>query len=69
MCEACHIVPFVKSDNANMYNVNNGLLLSANLHELFDKHLISVNMLGIVVLSSKVLSKDTFKNYHKYDDM
>jgi hypothetical protein len=33
-CQACHIEPFKKSKNNN---VENGLLLNYNLHNLFDK--------------------------------
>lgn len=69
ICNACHIIQFAESDNANLFNVNNGLLLSASLQMLFDKYLLSINESGIVVLSNKVLSKDTFSGYHKYNGL
>ncbi len=69
MCEACHIVPFAESDNSNKYNVNNGIFLTGGLHTLFDKHKLSINKLGIVTLSNEMLSKKSFKNYHKYHGM
>ena len=69
ICNACHIIPFAESDIVNLYNVNNGLLLSASLHILFDKHLLSINESGTVVLSDKILSKDTFNSYHKYNGL
>lgn len=69
ICEACHIVPFAESDNTNLYNVNNGILLSASLHKLFDKYLMSIDSMGVVVLSKKVLSQNTFKNYHEYNGL
>jgi len=69
ICEACHIIPFCESNNMNMYDVNNGLLLSSGLHTLFDKYMFSIDKDGIVVFSDKVLTKSSFKNYHKYHNM
>lgn len=69
MCQACHIIPFADSDHTNKYNVNNGLLLTASLHVLFDKHLLSVNAKGMVILSKKMLLGKTYENYHKYHKM
>lgn len=69
ICEACHIIPFCESDYTNMYNINNGLLLSSGLHKLFDQYSMSIDNDGIVVLSEKILSKSSFKNYHKYHNM
>ena len=69
MCEACHIIPYSESDYNNMYNVNNGLLLSSGLHTLFDKYMFSINKNGIIVLSKKMLDKSSYKNYHKYHNM
>lgn len=69
ICEACHIIPFCESDNMNMYDVTNGLLLSSGLHTLFDKYMFSIDANGVVVLSKKILNKPSFKNYHKYHNM
>jgi hypothetical protein len=41
-CEASHIVPFAE-DKINKYNIDNGILLRADLHKLFDKYLVSIN--------------------------
>lgn len=57
MCEACHIIPFCESDNSNMYSVNNGIILSANLHKLFDKYFLSIDETGKVILSKNVIQK------------
>lgn len=69
MCEACHIVPYSESEYEQMYDVNNGLLLTSSLHKLFDKHLLSINENGKVILSKNVLQKQSYKNYHKYNGL
>jgi predicted restriction endonuclease len=69
MCEACHIIPFADSDVTQMYDINNGLLLSCSLHKLFDKHLMTIDEYGMVILSQSVLSKRSYQNYHKYHKM
>ena len=38
--EACHIIPFSECNN---YDANNGLLLSCNIHKLFDDFDMSIN--------------------------
>jgi predicted restriction endonuclease len=40
-CEAAHIIPV--SDNGS-YSIDNGILLSANIHKTFDKYLWSINI-------------------------
>ena len=64
--EACHIVPFCESDNKNMYDINNGILLSSELHKLFDKHLISIND-NKVVISNKILINSNNIDIIKYN--
>jgi hypothetical protein len=39
-CEAAHIVPYNK---CRSYGINNGILLSRNVHKLFDDYLWSIN--------------------------
>jgi len=57
-CEASHIVPF-SEDNVNRYNTDNGILLRADLHKLFDKYLVSINpTTNTFVINKKYLSKD-----------
>ena len=38
--EAAHIIPVSENEN---YDIDNGLLLSANIHKTFDKYLWSIN--------------------------
>ena len=54
-CEAAHIIPFVDSDESNKYNIDNGILLSASIHKLFDKYLWSINELSEIVISNELL--------------
>jgi predicted restriction endonuclease len=42
-CEIAHILPFCECNELQKYDVNNGLLLSANIHKLFDKYIFSIN--------------------------
>ena len=39
-CEACHIIPYAICKN---FDVDNGLLLSSDLHKTFDKYCWSIN--------------------------
>lgn len=43
ICEACHIIPYCDSDDAHIYDINNGLLLNRNIHKLFDEHLVTID--------------------------
>jgi hypothetical protein len=69
VCEACHIDPFSTCENSKKYDVNNGIFLSADLHKLFDKHLFTVGETGKVIMSTQLLSDESYKDYHKYDGM
>ena len=42
-CEVAHILPFCECSSSQKYDVYNGLVLSANLHKLFDKYIFSIN--------------------------
>ena len=55
---ASHILPWVDSDNDERLDENNGLLLSASIDKLFDKHYISFDDNGFMVVSNK------FKQIH-----
>lgn len=56
MCEAAHIIPYCDSNNDTQYDVDNGLLLEAGIHKLFDKHMWSINQNSVVVVSNKLLN-------------
>lgn len=51
---ASHIVPWAESDNNERLDVHNGLLLSPTYDALFDKHLISFDNSGKIILSDNI---------------
>jgi hypothetical protein len=51
---ASHILPWSKATDAERLDPNNGLLLSANLDALFDKHLISFGPEGEILFSTLI---------------
>jgi hypothetical protein len=60
LLEAAHIVPHVQGVN---YRVSNGMLLRADIHTLYDLHLLSVDERGRVQLS-KQLALSEYRTYH-----
>lgn len=51
---ASHIVPWSKSTDSERIDIHNGLLLSPTYDALFDKHLISFENDGKIILSNKI---------------
>ena len=51
---ASHIVPWSKSTDNERLDVSNGILLSPNYDALFDKHLITFENSGKIILSDKI---------------
>jgi hypothetical protein len=56
--EASHIRPWADSNDSQRLDPNNGLLLTANLHKLFDAGLISFEDSGKMIVSSKLSSSE-----------
>ena len=52
--EASHIKPWADSNDSERLDPNNGLLLTASLHKLFDAGLISFEDSGKMLVSSKL---------------
>jgi len=68
VCEVAHIKPFSESNSEEKYDPNNGLLLSADLHKLFDAKLFTINSETFELkLKDEVLSDEDFKDYFKYN--
>ena len=62
-CQVCHIIPFsVCETEFEQYNINNGLLLSNNLHKEFDDYKFSINPKTLKI----EINHDKIKN-GKYD--
>ncbi|MDE3182846.1 MAG: HNH endonuclease [Bacteroidota bacterium] len=55
---ASHIVPWKGSSNDERLDVNNGILLSPTYDALFDKHLISFENTGKIILSDPLLKSN-----------
>jgi len=58
---ASHIVPWKDSKKSERLDPENGILLSPNYDALFDKHLISFELNGNIVISKKLSSEDLIK--------
>lgn len=65
---ASHIVPFKDCNIKEAFDINNGLLLSANADALFDKHLISVNDEGFLVFSRKINNTEFKREFSMSND-
>ena len=55
---ASHIKEFAASNIKEAIDINNGLLLCANHDKLFDRHLISFDTNGKIIISKKIDEKD-----------
>ena len=55
---ASHIVPWSQSNDEEKLDVNNGILLSPNFDALFDRHLISFENDGSILISDKLTQED-----------
>ena len=65
VCQACHIIPFSICTEEQKYDSNNGLLLSADIHLLFDDYLLSINPIrSCVVLCNELLNDIHYNIYH-----
>ena len=69
--QACHVKPFSKCDFTNKYDKNNGILLKADLHELFDDYIFSINPdTFIVEFNNNFFKKEeNFKEYGRFDGL
>ena len=55
---ASHIVPWSEANTFERQDINNGLLLVAHLDQLFDRHLISFDSDGFILISSELSGGD-----------
>jgi putative restriction endonuclease len=62
---ASHIKPFIKSDDIEAYDANNGLLLSKNMDSLFDLGYITFDNQGNIIFAKDLSKevKDFVSNY------
>lgn len=59
--KASHIIPWKDSTDSQRLDIENGLLLSPNLDDLFDKHLISFKDDGQILISKRLESTNYVK--------
>ncbi len=70
-CQVAHIWDFAKCDNASKYNPDNGLLMCANWHLLFDANLMRLEpvqgVMGMVkiILASELKYSELYKYHNK----
>ena len=67
MCDVAHIIPFNNPNEYERYDPDNGLILSKELHGLFDKKLLKINpdTLTIEIAPEKLQNKKNSCNrYH-----
>ena len=65
VCQACHIIPYALCNENEKYDINNGLLLSADIHILFDKYMISINPItSTIYLINELLNDEMYNKYH-----
>jgi len=55
---ASHIVPWQMSSDEEKLDADNGILLSPNYDALFDKHLISFDDDGLIIISDRLMNED-----------
>ena len=63
-CDACHIIPY----GIGLNNINNSLLLTKSLHNLFDEGYWTIDYkTGKIIISPMILHEET--SIHKYLDI
>jgi predicted restriction endonuclease len=65
LCEACHIIPYSESKNCD---VDNGLLMTATFHKLFDTYRMTIDSATSKVRISNSMPTRTYNNYKVYDN-
>lgn len=68
LLRASHVRPWANSTHVERLSKHNGLLLSAHLDALFDRHLISFDEIGKIKISA-TLSRSTRKAYGLHENL
>jgi hypothetical protein len=69
VCQVAHIFSFKDSNNEERYDPENGFLLSAELHLLFDNSTFKFKIdpdTSIMTFSDEILNNPSMKDYHQY---
>jgi len=69
-CNVCHIWNYSFCDDNSKYDINNGLLLCANTHSYFDKHLIKFKIIDYnnAMVSIQIDDKLKHCKIYKYNN-
>ncbi len=65
ICQVAHIYPYSKCEFNEKYDDSNGLLLSAELHLLFDNNKFKIEPETQIMTFSQDILNDTTMNYYK----
>ncbi len=65
--QACHIIPH--SENKNNSFVNNGLLLTANIHRTFDTYKWAINPNTLIIEVKKSVNEKDIGDIREYEGM
>lgn len=69
VCQVAHIFSFKDSNNEERYDPENGFLLSAELHLIFDNPTFKFKIdpdTSIMTFSDEILNNPSMKDYHQY---
>ena len=70
VCQACHIIPYSESNKEDIYNIDNGLLMTYNLHVLFDNKDVIIDPITLKLhFTSNILLDKTMNEFTKYEGM
>jgi len=68
ICEAAHILPFSICNDEQKYDINNGILLSSNLHKAYDKGYFIIDEITCKIkINYNILKKDNINNLDEID--
>jgi len=66
-CQVAHILDFSKcNDNKSKYDINNGLLMCANTHSLFDKNLLKFKIIDYNNAMVSIQIDESLNDYNIY---
>lgn len=61
--DACHIIPYSKSDSKQRLEISNGILLCSNHHKMFDCGQITINQDCTIKYSNSNKNEDDYSTY------
>jgi len=66
--QVCHIKPFSECDEKEKYDPNNGILLRDDIHSLFDRMILTIDPLTMIVrISDDLMNSADDSCYHLFN--